>query len=78
MANKLTNIIKDIFVDKKIDKLQKTEKDITKTLGKNFFKQQIKKMFLQKNKIIIQTRNIEAKTELNIIKKNFNTTIILL
>ena len=78
MANKLTNIIKDIFVDKKIDKLQKTEKDITKTLGKNFFKQQIKKMFLQKNKIIIQTRNIEAKTELNIIKKNFNTKVKLL
>tara|TARA_B100000427_G_scaffold178773_1_gene148754 strand:- start:118 stop:354 length:237 start_codon:yes stop_codon:yes gene_type:complete len=78
MANKLTNIIKDIFVDKKINKLQKTEKDIIKTLGKTFFKKHIEKMFLQKNKIIIQTTNIEAKTELNIVKKNFNTTIILL
>ena len=35
-------------------------------------------MFLKKDKIIIHTTTIEAKTDLNIIKKNFNTKIKLL
>ena len=78
MPKKLNKIIQEIFVEKKINKLQETEKEIKNILGKSFLKKHIKKMYLQNDKIIIKTKTIEAKTELNIIKKNFNTTIKLL
>ena len=78
MPKNLNKIIEEIFVEKQIDKLKDTKKDIETILGKDFFNKHIKKMFLKKDKIIIHTTTIEAKTELNIIKKNFNTKIKLL
>ena len=75
MSKKLKNIIQEIFVEQKIDTLQKTEKEIKSFLGKGFIDKHINKMYLQKNNIIIETKTIEAKTEINIIKKNFNTKI---
>jgi len=78
MAKELSKIIKNFFVEQKINKLQETEKEIKNILGKSFLKKHIKKMYLQNDKIIIKTKTIEAKTELNIVKKNFNTTIKLL
>ena len=75
MSKKLKNIIQEIFVEQKIDTLQKTEKEIKEFLGKDFIDKHINKMYLQKNNIIIETKTIEAKTEINIIKKNFNTKI---
>ena len=78
MAKNLNKIIKDIFIEKKINKLQETEKNIKDLLGQKFLDKQISSFFLQKDKIIIETKTIEAKTELNIIKKNFNTKIKLL
>ena len=78
MPNNLNKIIQEIFIEKKIDKLQKTEKEIKSFLGKVFIKKHIKNFFLEKNKVVIEVRTIEAKTELNIIKKNFNTTLRLL
>ena len=78
MPKKINKIIKDIFVEKKINKLQETEKKIKELLGQNFLDKHISGLFLQNNKIIIEAKTIEAKTELNIVKKNFNTTIKLL
>ncbi len=78
MPKKLNKIIEEIFVEQKIDKLKDTRQDIETVLGKEFFNKHIEKMFLKKDKIIIHTTTIEAKTELNIIKKNFNTKIKLL
>jgi len=78
MPKELNKIIKDLFVKHKIDKLQETEQEINNILGEGFLKKHTKEMFLQNEKIIIKTKTIEAKTELNIIKKNFNTTIKLL
>ena len=78
MSKKLNKIIEEIFVEQKIDKLKDTRQDIETALGKEFFNKHIEKMFLKKDKIIIKTTTIEAKTELNIIKKNFNTKIKLL
>ena len=75
MPKNLNKIIQEIFVDKKINTLQETEKEITKTLGEKFVKKHIQGMFIKNKKIIIKTKTIEAKTELNIIKKNFNTAI---
>ena len=75
MSKNLNKIIKEIFVEKKIDKLKETEQEIKQNLGEGFLKKHIKGLFVKNNKIIIETKTIEAKTELNIIKKNFNTTI---
>ena len=78
MPKELNKIINEIFVDTQINQLRKTELEIKEILGKSFLQKHVKKIFLQNNKIVIQTKNIEAKTELNIIKKNFNTRIKLL
>ena len=78
MPKKLNKIIEELFVEQQIDKLKDTKQDIETVLGKEFFNKHIEKMFFKKDKIIIHTTTIEAKTELNIIKKNFNTKIKLL
>ena len=75
MSKQLKKIIQKIFIEKKINKLQETERQIKKELGEKFFKKHIKNLFLKNKKIIIETKSIEAKTEINIIKKNFNTTM---
>ena len=75
MSKKLNNIIKELLINKKIDKLKETESDIKKRLGENFLKKHTKGIYIKNDKIIIETKTIEAKTELNIIKKNFNTKI---
>lgn len=69
MAIKLNKILKGILIDQKIDKLEKTKKDITKTLGEDFYTNHITDMYLSNKKIVIETKHIEAKTELNLIKK---------
>ena len=78
MPKELKKIIKELFINQKINKLQETEKDIKVLLGKNFLNKHIKNIFLQKDKIIIEAKTIEAKTELTIVKKNFKTVTKLL
>ena len=78
MPKDLKKIIKELFINQKINKLQETEKDIKVLLGKNFLNKHIKNIFLQKDKIIIEAKTIEAKTELTIVKKNFKTVTKLL
>ena len=78
MSKNLDKIIKELLVEKKINKLQETEQTIKELLGKNFLKKHIKGLFIKKDKIVIETATIEAKTEVNIIKKNFKTKIKLL
>ena len=78
MAIKLNEILKGILKDQKIDKLEKTKTTIIETLGVDFFKKQINNMYFKNKKIIIETKHIEAKTELNLIKKNSNIAIRLL
>ncbi len=78
MSKELKKIIEKLIVKNKINEIQDTEKDIIKHLGKDFIPKHIEGLFLKKDKIIIKTKTIEAKTELNIIKKNFNTKVKLL
>ena len=73
MAIKLNKILKGILKDQKIDKLEDTKKTIIETLGQNFFNNLINNMYFENKKIIIETKHIEAKTELNLIKKNSKT-----
>ena len=75
MLKELNKIITKILVEKKIDILQETKNEIKNNLGKNFLKKHTKDLYIKNNKIIIETKTIEAKTELNLIKKNFNTKI---
>ena len=69
MTKKLKTIIKEIFIENKIEKLEKTLQSIKDILGENFIKKHIQHIFQKHNKIIIETKTIEAKTELNVLKK---------
>ena len=78
MTKKLKTILQKIFIEKQIDKLKETQQNIQNLLGKNFIKKHIKEIYKNKNKIIVQTKTIEAKTELNIVKKKLKTQTTLL
>ena len=69
MREEIKNVISNIFPNQEIQKIKKTEKTIKQKLGKQFFKNNIKTIYWNKKKLIIQTRTIEAKTEVNLIKK---------
>ncbi len=64
----IKTIIKQIFKDQQLDQIQEVEEKIKQQLGKDFFNKHIKRMFLHKNKVIIETNTNEAKTELNLFK----------
>jgi|TARA_B100001540_G_C15398061_1_gene457527 hypothetical protein len=78
MTKNLNTIIQKIFIEKQIDKLKEVQKSIQKLLGENFIKKHIKEIYKQNNKIVVQTKTIEAKTELNIVKKKLKTQTTLL
>ena len=71
MREEIKNVISNIFPNQEIQKIKNTEKTIKQKLGKQFFKNNIKTIYWNKKKLIIQTRTIEAKTEVNLIKKQF-------
>ena len=67
----LKKVIGKILKEKKIDKIIETEREIEKETSKTFLKKHIKNIYIYKEKIIIETKSIEAKTELNLIKTKF-------
>ena len=78
MPKKIQKIIQSILNNNNINKLQETEKGIRNFLGESFLKKHTKNIFLEKEKVVVEVKTIEAKTELNIIKKNFNTKLKLI
>jgi hypothetical protein len=64
----LKNVIGKILKEKKIDKIEETEREIEKAINTTFLKKHINNIYVYKEKIIIETKSIEAKTELNLIK----------
>jgi len=64
----LKNVIGKILKEKKIDKIEETEREIEKAINQKFLKKHINNIYVYKEKIIIETKSIEAKTELNLIK----------
>tara|TARA_B100000029_G_C17533614_1_gene944088 strand:- start:975 stop:1211 length:237 start_codon:yes stop_codon:yes gene_type:complete len=78
MIKEIKSIIKEILIEKEIDLLQTTKNEIQKLLGQKNLKKHIKKITKIKNRIIIETNSIEAKTELNLLKKKLKTTKQLL
>ena len=81
MQTTIKKIVDEFFKETKLDKIQETEKKLIKQFGQKFVDKNIKEITLKKNKIIIQTNTIEAKTEINLFKKGLTphkTQIIIL
>ena len=66
MQTEISKIVSDINAIRQAQQIKKTEDKIKKHLGQKFIKQHIKTIYSNKEKIIIETKSIEAKTELNI------------
>ena len=64
----LKNVIKKILKEKKIDKIEETEKEIEEETNKSFLQKHIKEIYVYNEQIIIETNSVEAKTEINLIK----------
>ena len=71
MQTELKKIISNIIVDNKLDKLKETENEIQEQLGKGFLNNNVKNIFWSQDQIVIETKTIEAKTEINLIKTKF-------
>jgi len=65
----IKDIVDQFFKEKKLDKVKKTENALLKQFGKNFVNKNVKQITVNKEKIIIKTNTIEAKTEINLYKK---------
>tara|TARA_Y100000588_G_C14014122_1_gene821304 strand:- start:469 stop:711 length:243 start_codon:yes stop_codon:yes gene_type:complete len=79
MHSEIKTIVKEFFKTQKLDQITITEEKIIKALGQNFLDKMIKQIYIQNNKIVIQTNTIEAKTELNLIKQKIkqNTQVVI-
>ena len=77
MQTEIKKIIKKIFKEQQFDKIKKTEKKIKKHLGDTFLEKHIDQIFLHKNKIIIKTKTIESKTEINLLKTKIGKEVIV-
>tara|TARA_B000000475_G_scaffold173263_1_gene139315 strand:+ start:837 stop:1079 length:243 start_codon:yes stop_codon:yes gene_type:complete len=71
----IKEIVEQFFKDTKLDKIKEIEQVLIKLVGKKFTKKNIEQIYLEKEKVIIKTKTIEAKTELNLYKKTINEKI---
>lgn len=74
MEETIKNIVNQFFKEKKLDKIQETEKKLLKQFGENFIEKNVENITLKEEKIIIKTKTIEAKTEINLYKNTLTTT----
>ena len=77
MQTELKKKINQIFKEQQFDQIQKTEKKIKKYLGNKFLEKHIEQIFLHNNKIIIKTKTIESKTEINLLKTKIGKKIVI-
>jgi len=75
MQTEISKIVSDINTIRQAQQIKKTEDKIKKYLGQKFIKQHIKTIYSNKEKIIIETKSIEAKTELGLLKLFDNNNI---
>ena len=75
MQETIKEIVEQFFKDTKLDKIKEIEQVLIKLVGKKFTKKNIEQIYLEKEKVIIKTKTIEAKTELNLYKKTINQKI---
>ena len=75
MQTEISKIVSDINTIQQAQQIKKIEDTIKKHLGQSFIKQHIKTIYSNKEKFIIETKSIEAKTELNLLRLFGNKNI---
>jgi hypothetical protein len=76
MQTTIKNIVDQFFKETKLNKVQEIEKNLINQFGESFIEKNINQISLKNNKVIIKTKTIEAKTEINLFKKKITTTKI--
>jgi hypothetical protein len=76
MQTTIKNIVDQFFKETKLNKVQEIEKNLINQFGESFIEKNINQISLKNNKVIIKTKTIEAKTEINLFKKTLTTTKI--
>ena len=74
METTIKNRVDQFFKETKLDKIQEIEQKLITKFGQNFIDKHVKQITLKKNSVIIKTNTIEAKTEINLFKKEIETT----
>ena len=70
MESTIKEIVDSFFKEKKLDIIREVEKKIIKECGRKFVDKHISQITLQEKKIKVKTKTIEAKTEINLHKRN--------
>lgn len=69
MESTIKSIVDAFFKEKKLDIIEETETALKEKLGRAFLDKHILQITINNNKILIKTKTVEAKTELNLYKK---------
>lgn len=69
MEETIKEIVDQFFKEKKLDKVKRAEEALLKQFGKNFINKNVEQITVENEKIIIKTKTVEAKTEINLYKK---------
>ena len=69
MEETIKEIVDQFFKEKKLDKVKRAEDALLKQFGKNFINKNVEQITVENEKIIIKTKTVEAKTEINLYKK---------
>jgi len=69
MESTIKSIVDAFFKEKKLDIIEETEAALKEKLGRAFLDKHILQITINNNKILIKTKTVEAKTELNLYKK---------
>ena len=70
MESTIKEIVDSFFKEKKLDIIKEVEKKIIKECGRKFVDKHISQITLEEKKIKVKTKTIEAKTEINLHKRN--------
>jgi len=69
MESTIKSIVDAFFKEKKLDIIEETETALKEKLGRAFLDKHILQIAINNKKIIIKTKTVEAKAELNLYKK---------
>lgn len=73
MESTIKSIVDNFFKDKKLDIIKKTETALKEKLGRTFLDKHILQITINNKKIIIKTKTVEARAELNLYKNEIKT-----
>ena len=69
MESTIKSIVDAFLKEKKLDIIEETETALKERLGRVFLDKHILQITINNKKILIKTKTVEAKTELNLYKK---------